>query len=264
MSEIAVKRNFKRWAQLGYGSRGVVYLVIGGLALLTAFGEGGGTTDSRGAILEILRQPFGRVLLGLMIVGLLGYVAWRFLQAVKDTDGHGRSAKGIVVRAGLLASSVTHAVLAVWAIGLLIPGNGGSSGGQGRESFLATDVGQIVLAVAGIAVFVAGFAQVYKGVAARFERHMSIPPDKKAWADPVCRFGLIARGIVWFIIGWFLVNSAITASQGEIKGIAAALDAVRTADYGQWLLAVVAAGLFSFGIYGILEALYRRIDMQEV
>lgn len=262
MTDVATKQNFKRWAQLGYGSRGVVYLVIGGLALLTAFGEGGSTTDSRGAILEILKQPFGRLLLGVMVVGLFGYVAWRLLQAIKDTDNHGRGAKGIAVRGGLLVSSITHAILAVWALGLLIPGTGSSS--QSQDAFLATGYGQITLGIAGIAVFAAGFAQIYKGAASRFERYMSIPSEKQAWAHPVCRFGLIARGLVWFIIGWFLIDSALTAYEGEIKGVAEALNAVRRADYGHWLLAIVAAGLFSFGIYGILEALYRRIDMQAV
>lgn len=263
-NEIATKQAFRRWAQLGYGARGVVYLVIGGLALLTAFGEGGGTVDSRGAILEILRQPFGRILLGIMIVGLLGYVAWRFMQAVKDTDNHGRDGKGLAIRAGLLASSVTHLVLAYWALRLLIPGSGSSSGSQAQESFLSTGPGLVVLGLAGGAVIIAGFAQVYKGAAARFLKYMSIPPDQQAWACPVCRFGLIARGLVWFIIGWFLINSALTAHQGETKSVADALSAVRAADYGSWLFTLVAAGLFAFGIYGVLEALYRRIDPQGV
>lgn len=263
MGDIATKRNFRRWARLGYGARGVVYLVIGGLALLTAFGQGGGTVDSRGAILEILKQPFGQVLLGAMVVGLFGYVAWRLLQAVKDTDNHGRSLKGMAVRTGLLASSVSHLALAVWALGLLIADDGPSSRGQ-ASAFLASGYGQIALGLAGIGVFVAGFAQVYKGWAASFERYMSIPPGQQAWAHPLCRFGLIARGLVWFIIGWFLINSAMTARQGDVKGIAEALAAVRDSGYGLWLLALVAAGLFSFGIYSVLEALYRRIDTQDV
>ena len=63
MEHIATSKNFKTLARMGYGARGVVYLMIGGLALLTAFGEGGKTTDSRGAITEIMQQPFGEILL---------------------------------------------------------------------------------------------------------------------------------------------------------------------------------------------------------
>ena len=102
MEFIATGKNFKTLARMGYGARGVVYLMIGGLALLTAFGEGGKTTDSKGAITEIMQQPFGYVLLTVLIIGLFGYVVWRFTQAVKDTDGHGndpqrpRSAQRII------------------------------------------------------------------------------------------------------------------------------------------------------------------------
>jgi hypothetical protein len=89
MELLATGKNFKTLAKMGYGARGMVYLTIGGLALLTAFGEGGKTTDSKGAIVEIMQQPFGKVLLTILIIGLLGYVIWRFTQAIKDADGHG-------------------------------------------------------------------------------------------------------------------------------------------------------------------------------
>lgn len=274
MQTIGVNSSFKRLAQMGYAARGVVYLVIGGLALMAAFGEGGGSTDSRGALLTILKQPFGEFLLGVLILGLIGYVIWRAVQAIKDTDDHGTSAKGIAVRGGLLISSILHASLAIWALYILFgaetpssspnasTGSGGSS--EQAQGLLSHDWGQAVLAIIGIAIIGAGVAHVYKGYTARFERYMAIPADKESWAQPVCRFGLIARGFVWFIIGWFCIRSAMTARAGEVKGLAEAMNSLRSTDFGPWLYAIAAAGLFAFGVYSVLEALYRRINTQSM
>jgi hypothetical protein len=260
MNKVEVDQQLKRWAQMGYSARGVIYLVIGGLALLAALGERGGkTTNSKGAILKILEQPFGSAMIFLLIIGLLGYSTWRLIQCFKDPDGHGSTGKGLAVRFGLFISAVAHILLAFWAAKLLM-GNGGDSSQSAGSSFLTTDLGQIALGIAGIAVIVTGFAHIYKGATARFEKYMSIPADKRSWARPVCQFGLIARGVVWLIIGWLFIKAAWMAKGGEIDGTSEALQTLRDHSYGSLLLGIVAAGLFAFGIYCLLEAAYRRID----
>src|SRR5215216_7289268 len=82
-------------ARAGYAAKGVVYCVVGLLALLAAFGNGGETTGSRGALQKILGQPFGVVLVSLLAVGLAGYAIWCFVQATADPDHAGNDAKGI-------------------------------------------------------------------------------------------------------------------------------------------------------------------------
>ena len=261
MSATVDSTKFKALAKMGYAARGVVYLVIGGLAVLAAIGEGGGTTDSKGAIIEITHHAFGSALLTILIIGLFGYVIWRLVQAIKDTDNHGSSAKGLAVRGGLIASAISHAILAVWAIKLLL---GDQSESNKGEQYLTTDIGQIVVGLFGIAFIGAGLAHIYKGWTARFERYMSIPSDKDKWARPLCRFGLISRGVVWCIVGWFFITSALSANTGKVKGIVEALELLRSSNYGDWLFGIVAAGLFAFGIYSMLEAIYRdiKIDLE--
>lgn len=260
VSEISIPSEFKWWARMGYLSRGVVYLVVGGLAILTAFGYGGETTDSRGALRAILSQPFGSILLIAMIIGLVGYAIWRGIQSILDMDDHGNSTKGLVVRGSLMVSAFTHLSLAIWGVFLLLNresnGSGGNSGG-----WLESQAGQIGLALFGLAAIAVGIAHMYKGATARFERYIDFPARHQGWARPVCQFGLIARGAVWCIVGWFFIDSARNASEDDLHGISDALAALQNSGYGPWLLGLVAAGLFAFGVYSCLEALYRRIQV---
>lgn len=262
-NKVAKGKNFKMLARMGYLSRGAVYLVIGGLALLAAFGSGGQTTSSKGAILKITQQPFGELLLALLVIGLVGYVIWRLIQSIKDTDAHGTSAKGMAIRIGLFISAVTHAALALWALKLLLMSDGGSSGGGSQ--FLSSTSGKWLFTIVGAAMIGAGIAHIYKGWAAKFQKYMDIPPQQCQWAKPVCQVGLIARGVVWCIIGWFFIYSAMIAGgTTEVKGIADALQFLRQQDYGSWLFALTAAGLFCFGVYSVLEAFYRRINLDSL
>lgn len=257
---IAAQKPLRGLARIGYSARGVIYLVVGGLAVLTALGEGGETTGSQGAILQILYQPLGRVLLFVLILGLIGYSTWRFAQSLLDTDGHGHSLKGLAVRTGLVVSAVTHVFLAYWASRLLLSdGSSGSDSGEGSESFLASPVGQVLLVAVGIVLVGVGVAHLFKGATARFERHMEIPDQHALWMRPLCQFGLMARGVVWCLVGGFLLDSVRRFNTTEIEGMAEALNRLREAPYGDWLLGIVAAGLFAFGIYSCLEAVYRRL-----
>lgn len=253
-----VNEPFQVLARIGYSARGVIYVVVGYLALMTALGAGGRTTGPRGAILEILYQPQGRILLGLLIAGLVGYVLWRFVQAILDPDRHGLSLKGLLIRGGLLASAVTHSVLVVWSTKLLMADQdeGGGSGGP-MATVLASQVGQWLLIGVGLVLIGVGGAHLFKGWTARFERHMHVPD----WARPVCQFGLMARGVVWCLMGWFLMDSVYRFNSSDVEGTGQTLERLQGSPFGEWTLAVVAVGLVAFGLYSFLEAVYRRVSV---
>ena len=111
-------RNLHFIARAGYAARGIIYLIVGALAALAALGRGGETTDSRGALSEVMGAPFGKFLLIMIALGLLGYAAWRLVQALLDPDHHGTEAKGIVIRVALAVSAVIHVGLAFFAASL--------------------------------------------------------------------------------------------------------------------------------------------------
>ena len=252
------KKHWEKFAKLGYGSRGLMYLMIGGLALMAALGMGGKTTDSKGAIETLLAQPFGRFYLAILIVGLMGYIGWRVFQAIADTDNHGVTPKGIAVRAGLLGSAISHALLTFWAIKLILGASSSSGNNLGR--WLSTSEGVVVLSVAGVVLLVIGVAHIYKGWKARFDKYMDVPPAQRFWVIPLCRVGLIARGFAWIILGVLFLQSAILSQKTEIKGIEDVFSLLSGNFVGVWLLSAMAVGLFAFGCYSVVEGFYRRIQ----
>ncbi len=254
-------------ARLGYGARGMVYLVVGALAVLDAVGAAGQeSVDSKGALETILGQPFGKVLLGLVALGLVGHALWRLIQAGADADNHGTDFKGLTVRGGLLVSAITHAALAFFAVSLIF--GLGTGGGNGAEDWTAKLLGQSfgrwLVIVVGVVVIGAGCAHIYKGATAGFERYLTLDEEHMRWARPLCQFGLIARGVVSGIIGTFFIIAAWHFNSGEAKGLKGALDTLEAQAYGPILLGVVALGLAAFGVYSLIEATHRRIQAPDL
>jgi uncharacterized membrane protein YidH (DUF202 family) len=254
----------RRLARLGLGARGVVYLIVGGLAAQHALGSGGETTDSRGAIRHLGHSTFGDVLLVLVAAGLLGYAAWRFLQAIHDTEGKGSDAKGLAVRLAYAGKGLVHAGLALTPIRMLARGDGGRDGQvqSWTARLMAQEWGTWMVAGVGVAVIGAGLYQVVKGVRRSFRDHLdgrAMSPAMRRWAERAGTFGYVAHGVVFGIVGGFLVQAARRADPGQAKGLEAALDTLLRQPHGQLLLAAVALGLVAYGLLSFVEARYRAI-----
>ncbi len=251
-------------AKAGYAARGVIYLIIGALALMEAFGAGGSTEGSRGALGAILAWPGGVVILWLMALGLLGYATWRFVQSILDADNHGTDGKGLVIRAGLIVSAVSHTLLAVYAASVAVAGTSDDGGGGGKEGLVAMmlgwPAGKWIAVLVGLCIIGAGVAQLVKGYKTKFKEHFVIEPDKMDKISPICRFGLIARGVVFIVVGIMFAYAAFTQDPDQAGGLQTVLDQAQDASFGWVLLALIALGLLAFGLYSIFEALYRKID----
>ncbi len=255
----------KMYGRMGYVTRGIVYFIVGWLAVQAAFGgRGGSTTGAKGAILSILDEPFGQILIGLVAVGLVGYSIWRLLESLLDTDGHGTDVKGLIIRAGLFVSGVLHLGLAAFAVGLII-GRGGESGDgsmayQGVSWLFSKEYGRWVVVGIGVAVFCGGLAQWYIAIKGKYKKYLEISQQKLRWISPICVFGLFSKGVVFLIIGIFFVIAAIQVSAGKIKDMQGALYIVQEQPFGNTLFGIVAAGLIAFAIYNFVLARYRRIS----
>jgi hypothetical protein len=253
-------------ARFGYAAKGVVYLIIGGLAALAAFTGGGRKTDSRGAFEEILSQSYGKLLLGAVAVGMAAYAIWRIVQAVKDTENKGSGAKGIAIRIGYAAIGVIHLGLAYSAAQLIL-GSGGESRGDATSkewtaTLLAQPFGQWLVGAVGLGFIAFALSQFYKAYTAKFrEKLKTNEMDEKTqnFATRSGQAGLSARGVVFGIIGIFLILAALHSNAGEARGLSGALRALEQQSYGQWVLGIVALGLVSYGLYMFVQARYRRM-----
>lgn len=184
------------------------------------------------------------------------------MSTIMDVDDHGRGAKGIAVRGGLAVSAATHIGLAIYA-GSLALGivSGGSSGGAKSRAgtLMQQPFGQVLVGLVGLAVIGAGIAHLIKAGKAGFKKYLEARPDQMWWISPISRFGLAARGIVFGLIGGFVLIAAWQADPSEAKGLSGALDTLMRQSYGPVLMGIVAAGLVAFGTYSLIEARFRRI-----
>lgn len=253
-------------ARFGYAAKGVVYIIIGVLAAYAAFKGSGETTDSHGALEEIISQPYGKYLLGAVAIGLAGYALWRFVQALKDTEDKGSGVKGIVIRIGYAVIGVVYAGLAFSAVQILLGfgsnGDSDSASQEWTETLLAQPFGQWLVALVGAIFIIFALSHFYKAYTAKFRRKLvtgEMSPKVQTFAIRTGRFGLTARGIVFGIIGAFFILAALHSNPGEARGLGGALTALQQQTYGQILLGVVALGLIAYGFYMLVEARYRRI-----
>ncbi|HVS64556.1 MAG TPA: DUF1206 domain-containing protein [Thermoanaerobaculia bacterium] len=254
----------ERSARIGYFAKGVVYLVVGGLAAAAAFGTGGQTTGSEGALQTILRQPFGRVLLSIVALGLIGYVFWRFVQGAADVEHKGSDAEGLVTRGYYLLSALTYSALVVTAVRMVIGAGGGSSDGteQQTATLMSQPFGRWLVGLVGLGVIAAAFHQWSRAWKASFRKRMAynlVSPDTATWLVRLGRAGLAARGVVFAIIGGFLVSAAVRADPDQAKGLGEVLATLERQPYGPWLLAAVAIGLVLYGAHQLAKARLRRV-----
>jgi hypothetical protein len=255
----------ERLARFGLVARGIVYTVIGMLAVQAAFFGHGATTDTHGAIRKIAEQS--RPLLLAVAVGLFGYALWRFIEAVLDPEKKGQSPKAMALRAGRLGSGIIYSGLGLAAVRAFNHGAAslrgtGDGGQQITASVLDKPFGRWLVALVGIGVVIGGVAQFVRAWKRSFEKHLmtaKMDANERRLALHTGQLGLSARGVVFVITGLFLIQAAVRYDASQVRGLRGALDALAAQPHGQLLLGVVALGLVAFGAYSFLEARYRRI-----
>lgn len=256
--------HFERLARAGFWAKGIVYILLGGLALSSVIFGGVGEDSPEDALSTLLGAPLGRVVLAVIAVGLLGYVLWRLAQSVLNADNHDKDALGIATRLGQCFSACANGVLAFTAAGLAFNGSGGGGDGSGQRSIIAMIMsqpfGQWMIGAIGLIFIGAGIGQVYRGVVKDYEGRVAIPARHKGLLDPIAQYGLMARGALFIVIGGLILYAAITVSTEDAGGLRDALDWLRSQPYGAVFYAIAAAGLAAYGGYAIIQALYRRME----
>ena len=254
----------QRLARLGYAAKGVVYIIIGWIAADAAFSPAERVEGSEGALGTILRQPFGKVLLGIMALGLAGYVLWKAVQALMDPEHKGGDAKGTAARIGYAISAVLYAGLTLEAVRMLRGSGGGQGGGAQHWTAMVMDkpFGRVLIGVAGVGIAAYGIFEGVRAFKSDIAKKLNLGGSAVATRRRVVglgRAGMAARGVVFVIIGWLVIQAALRYDASQAQGLQGALVTLRQAAYGPWLLGLVALGLIAYGIFQLVKARYRVI-----
>lgn len=252
----------KLLARIGLVSRGMIYLLIGVLALMVVFkNPEGRNTDPRGAIKQLMLQPMGYLYVVLIAVGLCCYAIWRIAEAKDARKVFARNLQGYAYRLGLFFSALIHLAFGYYAFNLVFEFQKDNSRWTERKAakwVLSFHNGDYFLGGVGLGIFIFGAAQVVIAIREYFLVIVNIPAKRKKFLMPICKFGLIARGFVFMIVGLFFMEAAYYHDSREAGGLKQAWILLAKQPMGWAWVSIVAVGLISYSGYCAVEAKYRR------
>jgi hypothetical protein len=250
-------------AKIGTAVYGVMYVVVGWLAVQVAFGDSAGQASGEGALREIAQQPFGEVVLWVACAGFAALVVWKLCEAVAghvEADG----AKRVLARLASAGHAIVFAALGVLALQTVT----GSSGGGGRSSedtytakVMQLPFGPALVVLVGLGIIGYGMYSVYKGLSDQWRK--SLEPEGSSGdigtaITVLARTGYPSRGVAFAVIGGLVIWAGLTHDPEKSGGLDQALLTLRDAPFGKVLLVAVAVGLACFGVYNVAKAWYLR------
>jgi hypothetical protein len=259
---IVQSRAFEWLSRAGFVARALIYGIIGILALKLALGHGGRLTNQQGALHTVAQQPFGKLLLTLVAIGLGGYSMWRLARAA---IGHGpEGADSGVDRVGAFASGLFYGAMCVLAVEVLLGVTSKSAGSakKGTAGVLGWPAGTWIVGAAGVVMIGVALYQGYRGITKKFlddSKTAEMGPRTRRGISALGIVGHLARMIVFALVGIFLVKAAVDFNPHAAVGVDGGLAKIVHRSYGPLALGIVAAGLVAFALYSLTDARYRKI-----
>lgn len=253
-----------RLVRLGYLAKGVIYLLIGVLALRLALGiRGGRLTDASGVLLTLLQQPFGRVMIGIIGIGIVAYAAYYLFEAIADLRHIGGGVRGWISRSLTIIKAVVYGTIGVEALNIVVFGGGG--GGDAEDNarlVLRFPLGEVFLVLIGIGVAIYGFTQLRMAWDGRADDDLDVARVRReaAWILPLGRIGTAARSVILVVMGATLLWSGLQERPSNADGYSEVLATIESIN--PWLLAAMGAGLGCFGLYQLCHARFAKLAME--
>jgi hypothetical protein len=249
-------------ARAGLAARGVIYILIGWVAILVALGQSSRQADQQGALQLLAGKPYGVVSLWLLGVGFAGYSLWRLSEAAFGVAGEGNGA-------GPRLKSLVRALVYAGFAYLTFQVISGSQASQTRQQQdLSARVmhdgaaGRWLVGIAGLVIVIVGAALVIEGLRRKFLKNLKtaqMRPRTRRVVERLGVIGTVARGVVFALAGVLVIDAAVTFKPANAGGIDKALQTLRDQPFGEFLLLLAALGLVIFGVYGLCEARWRKV-----
>jgi Domain of Unknown Function (DUF1206) len=251
--------------RLGYAVRGLLYAVMGILVLRIAVGIGGGqATDLSGSMVYLIGNPFGKLVLIVVIVGLAAYSLWGFIRAIYDPLHRGSDASGYMARLGFVSSALSYAAIVVFALQILAGSSTtpGDSTQKTIASVLTHPAGgwlTILIGVVALGVGVGQFIEAYRATFARDLKGTEMSASERNIAVKLGRFGMFARGVTFLVIGWFLIQAGMHNDAGQAQGFGGAFLFLLSQPFGHILVGVIALGFIALGLHSFACARWVKL-----
>ena len=251
--------------RLGYVARGALYVVMGLLALGVALRVGGGkATDLSGSLVFLTGNPFGKLVLIAFAIGLAAYSLWGLVRAIYDPLHRGSDASGYLARLGFITSAVSYAAIVIFALQILA-GSGGASG-DGTQKTVASVLTHpaggwltILIGLFALGIGVGQFMEAYRPTFARDLKAAEMSASERDVAVGLGRFGMFARGVVFLVIGWFVVQAGIHHDAGQVQGFGGAFLFLLSQPFGHWVVGIIALGFVALGFHSFACARWIRL-----
>jgi hypothetical protein len=256
----------ERLARAGLVAKGLTFALVAILALNVAISGGGELEDRPGALHEVAGSSFGRILLAALAVGLAGYAIWRLVLAVLGRKLETGERESAPKRVADVARVVLYGWLAFLCAELVFDAD--EQKGQGNDEteltarILDWPLGRWLVAAAGLAVIGAGAFNFYRALSQKFRKDLKeeqMKGEERRWYTLIGVLGHAARGVVFSLVGLFILKAAWEYDPKEAIGLDGALAKLAHAEYGSFLLGAVAAGLFAYALFCFVQARYRRV-----
>ena len=251
--------------RLGYLVRGALYAVMGLLALKIVLSVAGGkATDLTGSLVVMVSNPFGKFVLVVVAIGLAAYSLWGFTRAIYDPLHRGSDASGYMARLGFVSSAVSYAAIVYFAIQLLA--GSGATTNDGTKNTVAAVLTHpaggaltILIGLVVIGVALGQFLESYRATFARDLKGAEMSPRTRDIVVKLGRFGMFARGVIFLIIGWFVVQAGIHHDPAQTQGFSGAFVFLLAQPFGRILLGIVALGFVALGLHSFACARWVRL-----
>lgn len=260
----AVRPWVSRLVRLGYVAKGLIYSLIGVLALRVGFGlRGGRLTDPGGVLMQLLRQPFGLILLTLIGIGIIGYTAYFLVEAIADLRGKGGGWRGWSDRSLTIIKAAFYGVIGVQALKVVFLGGRATSNPEDQARMVMRfPLGSILLVLIGVGIAIYGVTQLKMAWDGGVDEDIDLIRVRREgkWILPFGRAGAAARGVILIFMGWALSSSGLREQPSDADGYREVLMTI--ASINPWLLSAMGAGLLSFGLYQLCHARYAKLAVR--